>query len=129
MDLRNGIRSSEFLKNHSDELLDFVNKTRKTIVITKNDKAKAVIQDIASYEELRKAFLLLKFISQGERDFREGKVVSHEEVKNQMNEKIKNLRADRSRSILPQFIERTRFEIIECAALFTPAALSLFSGT
>ena len=88
------IKSASYLKNHSDDLLDFVNKTRKTIIITKNDEAKAVIQDYSTYEKFQQAFLLLKFISRGETDYREGKLIPHIEVKRQMEVKLKKLQEE-----------------------------------
>lgn len=85
------IKSVDYLKTHSDEILDLVNKNQETIIITKNDEAKAVIQDISSYEEFRKAFFLLKLLSRGEKDYQEGRVISHKELKKQMDDKLKNL--------------------------------------
>ncbi|MBC8185415.1 type II toxin-antitoxin system Phd/YefM family antitoxin [candidate division KSB1 bacterium] len=85
------IKSVDYLKNHSDEILDLVNENHETIIITKNDEARAVIQDISSYEKFRKAFFLLKFLARGEKDYQEGKVISHNELKKQMENKLKNL--------------------------------------
>jgi len=93
------IKSAEFLKSHSDEMLDSVNKTRKTIIITQNDEAKVVLQDFKSYQELQQAFLLLKFISKGEKDYREGQVLSHDVVKKQMSEKLKLMQEENAERI------------------------------
>jgi prevent-host-death family protein len=86
------VKSATYLKDHSDELLDFVNNTGKSVIITKNDEAKAVIQDYLTYEKFQQAFLLLKFIAKGEKDFREGKIISHNDVKKEMANKLKNCR-------------------------------------
>jgi prevent-host-death family protein len=88
------IKSADYLKNNADELLDFVNQTRKTIIITQNDEAKAVIQDYATYENFQQAFLLLKFIARGEKDYREGKIIPHHEVKKQMEDKLRKLQEE-----------------------------------
>lgn len=93
------IKSAEFLKSHSDEMLKSVNKTRKTIIITQNDEAKAVLQDFKSYQELQNALLLLKFISKGEKDYREGKLLSHEVVKTQMTKKLKTMQEENAERI------------------------------
>jgi PHD/YefM family antitoxin component YafN of YafNO toxin-antitoxin module len=45
-------------------------------VITQNGEAKAVIQDIASYEETQETLALLKILALGNRQIEEGKVVS-----------------------------------------------------
>ncbi len=80
------IKSIDYLKNHFDEILDLVNENQETIIITKNDEAIAVIQDFSSYEKFSKAFFLMKFLARGEKDYQEGKIISHKELKNRWNQ-------------------------------------------
>ena len=44
------------------------------MVITQNGEAKAVIQDIASYQETQETLALLKILALGNREIEEGKV-------------------------------------------------------
>ena len=86
------VKSAEYLAKHSDELLDNLSKSGTRVLITKDDEAKAVILNYSSYQEINKAFNLLKLLEKSELDYREGRVISHEELKKQMNEKLNQLK-------------------------------------
>ena len=74
------IRPISFLKaNAADVLLDLANG-RAPMVITQNGEAKAVIQDIASYEETQETLALLKLLALGKRDVDAGRVVPAREA-------------------------------------------------
>lgn len=75
MNLKEDIRSVTYLKTRPAELIDRVNKNHRPVVITQNGEAKAVVQDIATYEATRKALLLLKMIAQSEAELRKGRGV------------------------------------------------------
>jgi PHD/YefM family antitoxin component YafN of YafNO toxin-antitoxin module len=86
------IRLAESLAKHSDELLDDIVRNGKSILITKNDETRAIILDYSSYKQLREAFCMLKLLEKSEIDYRNGKIFSHEELKQQMAEKINKLK-------------------------------------
>jgi PHD/YefM family antitoxin component YafN of YafNO toxin-antitoxin module len=48
---------------------------REPLVISQNGVAKAVIQDVASYEQTQETMALLKILALGNRQIEEGKVV------------------------------------------------------
>ncbi len=50
------------------------------MIIRQNGEPRAVLQDAQTYENMRNAIGLLKLISQGERDIKEGKTKPQEEV-------------------------------------------------
>lgn len=67
------IKPISFLKaNAAEVLLDLVAR-REPMVITQNGEAKAVIQDVASYEETQEALALLKLLALGNRDIEAGR--------------------------------------------------------
>ncbi len=68
------------LKARPAELIRRAQETRRPLVITQNGKATAVLQDVKSYQEQRQALLLLRFLATGEKDFREGRVLSDAEA-------------------------------------------------
>jgi len=74
-------------------LLKQISQTLRPVVITQNGQPKAVLQDLESYENLRNAIGILKLISQGEKDIKDGKAKSQEEVfadiENILKEKMK----------------------------------------
>lgn len=80
MNLREDIKSVTYLKTRPAELLDSVSINRRPVVITQNGEARAVVQDIASYEETRNALLMLKLIAQSELSIRRKRTYKQSEV-------------------------------------------------
>ncbi len=73
MDWSRAIEPVTVLKTKSAELIRMARDSRQPIVITQRGKGTAVLQDIESYEEMRKALLLLKFLARGDRELADGK--------------------------------------------------------
>ena len=74
------IRPITYLKSKAPDLLKQINETHRPVVITQNGEPKAVLQDPESYENMRNAIGILKLISQGEQDVKNGKSKPQEEV-------------------------------------------------
>ena len=72
MSLKKDIRPITYLKARASDLLNQVNETQRPVVITQNGEPRAVLQDTKSYENMRYALGLMKLISQGEEDIRNG---------------------------------------------------------
>ena len=53
------IKSISYLKTNAAEVLDRVAEKRESMLITQNGEAKAVIQDVASYEQTRETLALV----------------------------------------------------------------------
>ena len=68
------IKSISYLKANAAELLDDLAEKREPLVITQNGEAKAVMQDVASYDETQETLALLKILALGNREIEEGKV-------------------------------------------------------
>jgi prevent-host-death family protein len=68
------IKSISYLKANAAEILQQLAKQRLPLLITQNGEAKAVIQDVASYEETQETLALLKILALGNREIEEGKV-------------------------------------------------------
>ena len=80
MNLSEDIKPITYLKSRAADLLKQINETHRPVVITQNGEPKAVLQDPESYENMRNAIGLLKLISQGEEDIKNGISKSQEEV-------------------------------------------------
>jgi len=74
------IKPVTYLKSQTADILKQVNETHRPIVITQNGEPKAVLQDPESYENMRNAIGILKLISQGEEDIRNGNLISQKDV-------------------------------------------------
>lgn len=73
MKISTDIKPVTYLKSRAADMLKQVNKTHRPIIITQNGVPKAVLQDPESYENMRNAIGMLKLISLGEEDIRDGK--------------------------------------------------------
>jgi prevent-host-death family protein len=67
------IKPISYLKANAAEVLLDLAERREPMVITQNGEAKAVVQDIASYEQTQETLALLKLLALGNRDIEEGK--------------------------------------------------------
>jgi prevent-host-death family protein len=83
------VKPISYLKANAAEVLLQLAKRREPLVITQNGEARAVIQDVASYEETQETLALLKILALGNQEIEAGKVKPVAEV-------VARLRAKRS---------------------------------
>ena len=88
MSIETDIRPVTYLKAKASDLLKQVNETRCHVVITQNGEPRAVLQDTTSFEETKRALILMKLIHQSEEAIRQGKVTSHEDVFSELNQRL-----------------------------------------
>jgi prevent-host-death family protein len=74
MKLTNRVKPISKLKAQAADVIDDVTRSKVPVVITVNGEAKAVLQDIASYEETQEALALLKILALANKDVAAGKV-------------------------------------------------------
>lgn len=74
MSYANQIKPISYLKANAAEVLLELAETREPMIITQHGEAKAVIQDVASYEQTQETLALLKILALGERQIAEGRV-------------------------------------------------------
>ncbi|ETI62240.1 type II toxin-antitoxin system Phd/YefM family antitoxin [Marinomonas profundimaris] len=74
MKLSDQIKPISYLKSHAAEVVRNLSTNMRPMVITQNGEAKAVIQDIKSYEQTQETMALLKMLALGQRQIEEGKV-------------------------------------------------------
>lgn len=80
MNISKDIKPITYLKSKAPDLLKQINETHRPVIITQNGEPRAVLQDPESYENMRNAICVLKLISQGEQDIKDGKTKPQEEV-------------------------------------------------
>ncbi len=74
------VKPISYLKANAAEVLAQLTEKREPLVITQNGEAKAVIQDIASFEETQETLALLKILALGHAEIEAGKVKPVAEV-------------------------------------------------
>jgi prevent-host-death family protein len=90
MSIREEIRPVSYLKSRAADLLGQINETRRAVVITQNGEPRGVLQDPASYEQMREAIGLLKLLVQGEEDYRRNRVVSSGKLFSGIRERLED---------------------------------------
>jgi prevent-host-death family protein len=76
MKLSRQVKPITYLKAHAAEMIRGVAENGEPYVITQNGEAKAVLQDMASYEQMQETLALLKILALGTRQIEEGKTKS-----------------------------------------------------
>ncbi|MBX3142923.1 MAG: type II toxin-antitoxin system Phd/YefM family antitoxin [Trueperaceae bacterium] len=80
MRLTDRVRSISYVKAHAAELLRDIVESQEPVVITQNGEARAVLIDVATYDQLHETAALLKLVSLAERQIGEGMVEAVEDA-------------------------------------------------
>ena len=74
MSIADQIRPVSYLKANAAELLRSIGEGGEPVIITQNGEAKAVLQDVASFEETQETLALLKVLALGSQDIAAGRL-------------------------------------------------------
>ena len=88
MHLSQDIKPISYLKAKTADVINSVNENQRTIIITQNGEAKAVVQDIKSYENLQNSLNLLKLIVQSENDVEKNEVIEQNKMLENLEQKL-----------------------------------------
>lgn len=80
------IKPISYLKANAAEVLQELAQQRKPLVITQNGEAKAVLHDVASYEETQETLALLKILALGNQQVAQDKLKPVAEVVKRLRE-------------------------------------------
>ena len=82
------VRSISYVKANAADLIRELGQTRDPLIITQNGEAKAVMQDVATYEATQETLALLKILALGQRQVEQGRVVPAAEAFRRARERI-----------------------------------------
>jgi prevent-host-death family protein len=74
------VKPISYLKANAADVLRELEEHRRPLIITQNGEAKAVIQDVASYEETQETLALLKILALGSQQVERGELTPVSEV-------------------------------------------------
>ncbi|NDZ12887.1 antitoxin, Phd family protein [Variovorax sp. WS11] len=74
------VKPISYLRANTAKVLAQLAGQREPLVITQNGEAKAVLQDVASFEETQETLALLKTLALGNQELAAGKIKSAAEV-------------------------------------------------
>ena len=83
------IKPISYLKANAADVLDKLQENRQPLIITQNGEAKAVMQDLATYEATQETLALLKILALGKQQVEKGKVSSHAKVTKRIKARLK----------------------------------------
>ena len=72
MKLSSQIKPISYVKAHAAEVVRTLAERPEPLIITQNGEAKAVLQDIGSYEQTQETLALLKILALGDRQIAAG---------------------------------------------------------
>ena len=81
------ISLSEFRANTA-KFVKQIEETKRPLILTQHGKSTAVLLDVASYQTLIEKIELLQDIQIGERQIKEGKLLTHDQVKQELLERF-----------------------------------------
>jgi prevent-host-death family protein len=81
------IKPISYLKANAADVLQELEEHRKPLIITQNGEAKAVLQDVASYEETQETLALLKILALGSQQVERREVTPVSEVAKRLRSK------------------------------------------
>lgn len=81
------VKPISYLKANAAEVLAQLTEQRQPLLITQNGEAKAVLQDVASFQETQETLALLKILALGNQDVVAGKVKPVAEVVGRLRDK------------------------------------------
>ena len=89
MNITSDIKPITYLKSRAADVLQQINETHRPVIITQNGEPRAVLQDPESYENMRNAIGILKLMSQGEADVKQGKLKPQEDVFSDIEKRVR----------------------------------------
>lgn len=82
------VKPISYLKANAAKVLDTLAENRQPLIITQNGEAKAVIQDLVSYENTQETIALLKILALGHQEIEQGKTSTQAAVAKRVNARL-----------------------------------------
>jgi len=67
------VKPISYLKAHAAEILSDLAEQQEPMIVTQNGEARAVLQDVASFERTQETLALLKLLALGNQDIEAGR--------------------------------------------------------
>jgi len=93
MKLSEAVKPLSYFKSHASELIRDISDNQGTMIITQNGEAKAVLQDIKSYEQIQESLALLKILAMSNQSLKSNKVKPIAEAFADIRKRIKESQA------------------------------------
>ena len=92
MKLSVSVKPISYLKAHASRLIRDLSGHQGTLVVTHNGQAKAVLQDIHTFEQTQETLALLKILTRSQQNIRRGKVKSMDAAFMSLEQRIRDFK-------------------------------------
>ncbi len=92
MKLSTSVQPISYLKTHASRLIRDLSTTPGTLVVTQNGQAKAVVQDIHTFERTQETIALLKILTHSQKNVRRGKARSLDATFKSFERRVRELK-------------------------------------
>jgi prevent-host-death family protein len=82
------IKPISYVKAHTADVLKQIEEKNNPVVITQNGEARAVLMNVRYYQNIVDSINLLKILSIGENDIKNGRTISEEEMDKRIGETL-----------------------------------------
>ncbi len=89
MKLSTSVKPISYLKAHASRLIRELSTHQGTIVVTHNGQAKAVLQDIHTFEQTQETLALLKILTRSQQNVKQGRVKTIDETFSSLEARIR----------------------------------------
>ncbi len=93
MKLSESVMPISEVKAHASQMIHNISVNRKPVIITLNGRAKAIVQDLHSYEQTQESLAMLKIIALGREDVRKGRLMPLHKAFDDVRLQIRSKRA------------------------------------
>ena len=90
MKLSNQVKPISYLKANAAKIIRNIGEQTDPLIITQNGEAKAIIQDIKSYEESKEMMAMLKVLALGNQQIEDGKTKPSSKVFSEIRNRAKD---------------------------------------
>lgn len=95
MKFSESVKPISYLKTHASRVIRDLSDNQGTLIVTLNGQAKAVVQDIRTFERTQEALALLKMLTRSQRKIRRGKAKSLDAVLTSLQRRVQTLKNEK----------------------------------
>jgi len=96
MKLSTSVKPISYLKAHASRLIRDLSGQQGTLIVTHNGQAKAVLQDIHTYEQTQETLALLKILTRSQQNVRRGKLKSLDSTFASLEQRIRGFKNEKA---------------------------------
>ncbi|MBN1575776.1 MAG: type II toxin-antitoxin system Phd/YefM family antitoxin [Chitinispirillaceae bacterium] len=89
MKLSDSVKSISHVKARMSEIVEDLTRTHRKVVITHNGEARAILQDIETYEEMQDSLAMLKIVAMSTKSMLEGKGQTAEKAFDEIRKRVR----------------------------------------